>query len=135
MEHDGAAAALPPTQVGPACPTCAFIDAKPGQARVSWRGGSAAVASRRRTGWGDYARLRGAPNRLLIASGAPQPPSPFGLRRDRPLARRSFSEGGSPPLASLAGGGEKARSARGVRLRHLALRFHLPQLPCVASCH
>ena len=49
-----AAVTLPPTQVGPA-PTCGLFSAKPGQARVSWRGGSTAVATRRRSGWGAYA--------------------------------------------------------------------------------
>src|SRR5215813_2278223 len=32
----------PPADASRACPTCASIVAKPGQARVSWRGGSAA---------------------------------------------------------------------------------------------
>src|SRR5580704_7504325 len=71
----------PPAHASRACPTCAIVSAKPGQARVSWRGGSAVAAKLRWTGWGDYA---------CFEQAAPPTPSP------------------SPPLASLAGGGEQA---------------------------
>src|SRR5215831_13176934 len=60
-------------------PDLRIIDAKPGQARVSWRGGSAAGAERRRTGWGDYTCC------VLVAPPTPDP---------------------SPSLASLVGGVE-----------------------------
>src|SRR5580704_15751332 len=60
-----------------------------------WRGGSSDAAKLRSEGWGDYAcsefaRWRG--RRRLRASGTPTPDP-------------------SPPLASLAGGGERRRSA------------------------
>src|ERR1700726_3934755 len=72
----------PPAHASRACPTCALFDAKPGQARVSWRGGAtpggeatrggAGVsggggppggAKRRGGGWGDYpcSGARGCP--------------------------------------------------------------------------
>src|SRR5215471_7826728 len=49
----------PPAHASRACPTCALIDAKPGQARVSWRGGSAAVAQATVDGVGGLRLLRG----------------------------------------------------------------------------
>ncbi len=63
---------------------------RPSYPPARWRGGSAAVASRRRTGWGDYACS--VPVACSIAASeqaAPPTPDP------------------SPPRASRAGGGER----------------------------
>src|SRR5215831_7240538 len=69
-----------PADASRACPTCASIVAKPGQARVSWRGGSAACE----------ANADGVGGLILLpVCGSPPTPNP------------------SPPLAPLAGGGEQ----------------------------
>jgi hypothetical protein len=84
----------------------------PGHSRnppARWRGGSAAFAQRAWTGWGGYACSSPSIARDNADTEHAAPPTrlrPSGFGGTSPLARRSFSEGGSPPLASLAGGGE-----------------------------
>src|SRR5882672_2442434 len=102
----------PPAHASRACPTCAFFDAKPGQARVSWRGGSAGAAKLRRTGWGGYACSTANGLRLFADSVLAAPPT-----RLRLSATAGQAPDLSPPRASRAGGGEKKGFARGASER------------------
>src|SRR5579883_1407764 len=79
MGLGAASGCYPPAHASRACPTCALLSAKPGQARVSWRGGPSGAAKLRSEGWGAYAcsELAVSAQRQLGASGAPHlPPLP-----------------------------------------------------------
>src|SRR5690349_10855881 len=78
----------PPAHASRACPTCALTDAKPGQARVSWRGGSSAVAPATADGVGGLRSLRIGDLKTHACSVLAASPHP------RPLPATRFARGG-----------------------------------------